>query len=97
MPLKLAAMPFRTTVADVRRLEDGNTMLLLKIRTGLVTSFTTGTTVLVEFPATGLADIPVVGTGAERNAEPNQASGATGQATNAELYRVAKLFLKAVS
>ena len=44
-----------------------------------------------------ISDIPVVGTGAKRNAEPNQASGATGQATNAELYRVAKLFLKAVS
>lgn len=60
-----------------------------------------------------ISDIPVVGVGAgfrtignstnrseadaERNVEPGQASGATGQATNAELYRVAKLFLKAVS
>lgn len=63
MPLKFAAMSFSTAVADIRRLEDEQAMLLLEIRAGLIARLASGATVLTELFDTGLADILFVGTG----------------------------------
>ena len=56
-------MSLRTAIADIRRLEDVQAMLLLKIRAGLVAVFTTSTTVLTVLLATRFADISVMSTG----------------------------------
>ena len=63
MPLKFTTVSLHTAIADIRRLEDVQAMLLLKIRASLVAVFTTSTTVLTVLLATRFADISVMGTG----------------------------------
>ena len=63
MPLKFTTVSLRTAIADIRRLEDVQAMLLLKIRAGLVAVFTTSTTVLTVLLATRFTDISVMSTG----------------------------------
>ena len=63
MPLKFTTVSLHTAIADIRRLEDVQAMLLLKIRASLVAVFTTSTTVLTVLLATRFADISVMSTG----------------------------------
>ena len=61
MSLKLTAVSFCTSVADIRRLENEKTMLLLKIRAGLIAGHAAGATVLTELFDAGFTDIIFVG------------------------------------
>jgi hypothetical protein len=63
VPLKLTAVSLRTAVTDIRRFEDEQAMLLLKIRAGLIAGLAAGATVLTILLATRFADISVVSTG----------------------------------
>ena len=63
VPLKLAAVPLRTAIADIWRLKDGRAMLFLEIRTDFVTGFFTTTAVLSETTFAGFAEIPFMSAG----------------------------------
>ena len=68
MPLVLAAMPFRTSITDIRGFQNSEAMTFHVFSAGFITSLAAGAAVLAELFAAGFADIPVVLTGSTVNA-----------------------------